>query len=126
MQPHRIGDIVKTLLADYRQLNQHSLPVWPLWGNETWCMTGFHVVGMIVGAYAHGLRDFDAEAAYAAMRDTAMVGATANDNKALQVQFRKLGYVAAGQAAAIRFPHARFCLRFLVRGRDGRSAGQAR
>lgn len=96
MQPNRVGDIVKTLLADYRQLNQHSLPVWPLWGNETWCMTGFHVVGMIVGAYARGLRDFDVEAAYAAMRDTAMVGATSNDNKALQQQFRTLGYVAAG------------------------------
>ena len=97
MQPHRAGDIVKTLLADYSQLGQHSLPVWPLWGNETWCMTGFHVVGMIVGAYARGLHDFDVEAAYAAMRDTAMVGAAANDNKALQEQFRKLGYVAAGQ-----------------------------
>ncbi len=33
MQPHRVGDIVKTPLADYRQLDQHSLPVWPLWGN---------------------------------------------------------------------------------------------
>lgn len=97
MQPHRVGDIIRTLLADYRQLDQHSLPVWPLWGNETWCMTGFHVVGMILGAYARGLRDFDLEAAYAAMRDTAMVGATANDNKALQEQFRTLGYVAAGQ-----------------------------
>jgi predicted alpha-1,2-mannosidase len=97
MQPERIGDIVKTLLADYRQLDRHSLPVWPLWGNETWCMTGFHVAGMIVGAYARGLRDFDVEAVYAAMRDTAMVGATANDNKALQEQFRTLGFVAAGQ-----------------------------
>lgn len=97
MQPHRTGDIVRTLLADYDQLGQNSLPVWPLWGNETWCMTGFHVVGMIVGAYARGLRDFDVEAAYAAMRDTALVGATANDNKALQEQFRKLGYVAAGE-----------------------------
>jgi len=96
MQPQRIADIVKTMLADYRQLNQHSLPVWPLWGNETWCMTGFHVVGLIVGAYTRGLRDFDVEAAYASMRDTALVGATANDNKALQEQFRKLGYVAAG------------------------------
>lgn len=97
MQPHRIGDIVKTMLADYQQLGQHSLPVWPLWGNETWCMTGFHVVGLIVGAYTRGLRDFDVETAYAAMRDTALVGATANDNKALQEQFRKLGYVAAGE-----------------------------
>jgi putative alpha-1,2-mannosidase len=26
MQPHRIGDIVKTMLADYRQLDWHSLP----------------------------------------------------------------------------------------------------
>ncbi len=60
-------------------------------------MTGFHVVGMIVGAYARGLRDFDVEAAYAAIRDTAVVGATANGNKALQEQFRTLGYVAAGQ-----------------------------
>ena len=97
MQPHRVADIIRTLLVDYQQLGQHSLPVWPLWGNETWCMTGFHVVGMIVGAYTHGLRDFDVEAAYAAMRDTAMVGATANDNKALQEQFRSLGYVATGK-----------------------------
>lgn len=96
MQPHRVRDIIETLLADYRQLNQHSLPVWPLWGNETWCMTGFHVVGMIVGAYARGFRDFDVEAAYAAMRDTALVGAKANGNFELQQQFRKLGYVATG------------------------------
>ncbi len=95
MQPHRTRDVIETLLADYRQLNQHSLPVWPLWGNETWTMTGFHVVGMIVGAYARGFRNFDVEAAYAAMRDTAMVGATANGNKELQEQFRTLGYVAA-------------------------------
>ena len=95
-QPRRVGDIVKTMLADYQQLGQHSLPVWPLWGNETWCMTGFHVVGLIVGAYTRGLRDFDVEAAYAAMRDTALVGATANGNKELQEQFRTLGYIASG------------------------------
>jgi predicted alpha-1,2-mannosidase len=95
-QPERIRDIIETLLADYRQLNQNSLPVWPLWGNETWCMTGFHVVGMIVGAYARGFRDFDVEAVYAAMRDTALVGAKANDNFELQKQFRQLGYVASG------------------------------
>jgi predicted alpha-1,2-mannosidase len=97
MQPHRTGDLVRTLLADYDQLQQNSLPVWPLWGNETWCMTGFHVVGMIAAAYARGFRDFDAEAAYAAMRATALTGATANDNKQLQEQFRQYGYVPAGE-----------------------------
>ena len=96
LQPHRTRDIIETLIADYRELDQHSLPVWPLWGNETWTMTGFHVVGMIAGAYVRGFRDFDVESAYAAMRDTAMVGATANNNRELQEQFRQLGYVAAG------------------------------
>ncbi len=103
MQPHRVGGIIKTLLDDYEKLkeryNQHSLPVWPLWGNETWCMTGFHVVGMITGAYARGFRDFDAQRLYAAMRDTALVGATANGNQQLQEQFRKLGYVASAPGA---------------------------
>ncbi len=99
MQPQRTNDVIKTLLADYKQLNQHSLPVWPLWGNETWCMTGFHVVGMIAGAYVRGFRNYDVEAVYAAMRDTAMVGATANNNKALQEQFRTLGYVASAPGA---------------------------
>ncbi|MGC8552428.1 MAG: GH92 family glycosyl hydrolase [Phycisphaerae bacterium] len=106
MQPHRVGGIIRTLLDDYEKLKQHSLPVWPLWGNETWCMTGFHVVGMITGAYARGFRDFDAEALYAAMRDTALVGATANGNKQLQEQFRKLGYVASA-------PHAQSVSRTL-------------
>ena len=99
MQPQRTNDVIKTLLADYKQLNQHSLPVWPLWGNETWCMTGFHVVGMIAGAFVRGFRDYDVEAVYAAMRDTALVGATANNNKALQNQFRTLGYVASAPGA---------------------------
>ena len=97
MQPHRTRDVVRTLLADYDQLGQNSLPVWPLWGNETWCMTGFHVVAMIAGAYARGFRDFDVEAAYAAMRDTAMTGSALNGNKDLQAEFRRLGYVAAGE-----------------------------
>ncbi len=103
-QPHRINDVINTLLVDYQQLNQHSLPVWPLWGNETWCMTGFHVVGMIAGAYVRGFRGYDVEKVYAAMRDTALVGATANGNKGLQEQFRKLGYVASasGQQSVSR------------------------
>ncbi len=95
MQPHRTNDVIKTLLADYRQLNQHSLPVWPLWGNETWCMSGFHVVAMILGAYVRGFRDYDVEAAYAAMRDTALAGCAFNGNKRTQEQFRRRGYVVS-------------------------------
>jgi predicted alpha-1,2-mannosidase len=95
MQPQRTNDIIKTLLADYKQLNQHSLPVWPLWGNETWCMAGFHVVAMILGAYTRGFRGFDVDAAYAAMRDTAMIGCAFNGNKATQAEFRQRGYLVS-------------------------------
>ena len=96
--PQRTNDIINTLLADYRQLNQHTLPIWPLWANETWAMTGFHAVAMILGAYTRGFRGYDVEAVYAAMRDTAMVGATYNGNRELQEQFRRCGYVISGPA----------------------------
>lgn len=99
-QPHRTNDIVRTLLADYQQLNQHSLPFWTLWGNETWSMDGFHSAGMIVGAYVRGFRNFDAEAAYAAIRDTALVGAAARNHKASQDLFRRYGYVPAASGGA--------------------------
>ncbi len=94
-QPQRTNDIINTTLVDYRQLNRNALPMWPLWGNETWSMMGFHVVAMITGAYVRGFRGYDVEAVYAAMRDTAMVGTTANNNRALQEQFRTRGYVAS-------------------------------
>ncbi|HEV2323605.1 MAG TPA: GH92 family glycosyl hydrolase [Terracidiphilus sp.] len=93
MQPHRTSDIVQTLLADYRQLGAQALPMWPLWGNETWSMTGFHAAGMIVGAYTRGFRGFDAESAYAAIRDTALNGAEAHGTRELQAMFRQYGYV---------------------------------
>lgn len=92
-EPTRISDIVRTMVADYQQLNQHSLPMWPLWGNETWSMIGFHAAGMILGAYVRGFRDFDVEAAYAAIRDTALVGSQTRGNSALQAMFRQYGYV---------------------------------
>ena len=100
-QPQRTDDMINTLLADYQQLNAHALPVWPLWGNETWAMTGFHAVGMILGAYTRGFRNYDVEAVYAAMRDTALMGATANGSREMQAAFRHYGYLpAAPQTAA--------------------------
>ena len=92
-QPQRVNDIIQTMIVDYQQLGQHALPMWPLWGNETWSMMGFHSAGMIVGAYTRGFREFDVEAAYAAIRDTALTGAEARGNKELQAMFRQYGYV---------------------------------
>lgn len=93
MQHRRVNDIISTLILDYKQLGEHALPMWPLWGNETWSMIGFHAAGMILGAYTRGFRDFDIKAAYEAIRDTSLVGAEAQGNRKLQAMFRQYGYV---------------------------------
>ena len=92
-QPQRANDIVRTLLADYEQLGAHSLPMWTLWGNETWSMGGFHAAAMILGAYVRGFRGFDAETAYAAIRDTALHGAEARKYSEQLRIFREYGYM---------------------------------
>jgi predicted alpha-1,2-mannosidase len=89
LQPGRVDDMIQSLLAEYRESGLHSTPIWPLWGNETWCMIGYHSVPVIVDAYFKGFRGFDAEAAYQAMRDTAM-----QDRNGLKT-YKELGYVAS-------------------------------
>ena len=58
LQPNRINDMVQSMLAEYRELGQHTTPIWPLWGNETWCMIGYHSVDMIADAYHERLSRF--------------------------------------------------------------------
>jgi predicted alpha-1,2-mannosidase len=89
LHPDRINDMVQSMLVQYRELDKHTTPIWPLWGNETWCMIGYHSVDMIAEAYLDGFRGFDAEAAYQAMRDTAM-----QDRFGLKT-YKELGYVAS-------------------------------
>ncbi len=91
LHPDRVNDMVQSMLAEYRQLNQHSIPIWPFWGNETWCMIGYHSADMMTEAYLDGFRGFDAEAAYQAMRDTAM-----QDRNGLG-SYKKLGYVPSAR-----------------------------
>jgi predicted alpha-1,2-mannosidase len=94
MQPHRAYDIIRTLLADYQQLGLRTLPMWTLWGNETWSMRpGFHAAAMILAAYTRGFRDYDLQTAYAAIYDSAMVGPVGKDSKDKRDAFRQHGYL---------------------------------
>jgi predicted alpha-1,2-mannosidase len=89
LQPGRVDDMIQSMLAEYKESDLHTTPIWPLWGNETWCMIGYHSVTVIAEAYLKGFRGFDAEAAYQAIRDTAM-----QDRNGLK-DYRELGYVAS-------------------------------
>lgn len=93
VQPGRVSDLVNTMIAGYRENGQHSTPIWPLWGSETWCMIGYHSIPVMVDAYFKGFKGFDAEEAYQAMRDTAM-----QDRSGLDT-YKTLGYVASARGA---------------------------
>src|SRR5262249_12983779 len=71
VEPNRVSDFVRSMLAHQQQFKQHTLPVWTHSGKETWCMIGYHSVPVITDAYLKGFRDYDAEAVYQAMKTTA-------------------------------------------------------
>ena len=121
IQPQRVDDFVATMLAHYRQFNQHSLPVWSLAGNETWCMIGNHAIPVIAEAYAKGFRGFDAEAAYQAMRDTVM------QDRNFQNEYRERGYITTSKdkkRQAVRIADVGIRLRRLVRRANGQATRQ--
>lgn len=81
----RVSDMVNSMLAYYEV--RKILPVWTLYGNETNTMTGYHSIPVIVEAYKKGIRGFDVEKAYAAMKNTMM-----QDERGLD-HYKKYGYI---------------------------------
>ncbi len=65
----RTLDFINTFLAHYDQGGR--LPVWELCSNETDCMIGYHSVSVITDAYVKGIRNFDTQKAFEAMKKSA-------------------------------------------------------
>ncbi|MEO8146810.1 MAG: GH92 family glycosyl hydrolase [Bacteroidia bacterium] len=65
----RTNDFINTFISEYE--NGGILPVWELSANETFCMIGYHSVPVIVDAYLKGIKGFDAEKAFKAMKHSA-------------------------------------------------------
>ena len=87
IEPDRTDDFITTLLKQHEEGGQ--LCMWELAGNYTGCMIGYHSIPVIVDAYMKGYRDFDAQAALAAMVEKA----TADElGKPI---FEKVGYLPA-------------------------------
>jgi predicted alpha-1,2-mannosidase len=81
----RTNDFINTFLAEYRYGGM--LPVWELSGNETFCMIGYHSVPVIVDAYMKGIRGYDIQYAFDAIKNTAE-----SDRFGLYA-YRKFGFV---------------------------------
>lgn len=66
LHPDVINDLMRTFLEHYRHCGQ--LPLWTLAGVENQCMIGYHSMPIIADAYAKGIRNYDAEALFNAMK----------------------------------------------------------
>jgi predicted alpha-1,2-mannosidase len=80
--------MINSMLAHYDQSVEHMLPIWSLQANETWCMVGYHAVPVIVDAFLKGVKGFDRDRAYDAIKTTAM-----NPNYDNVATYAKLGWV---------------------------------
>ena len=65
----RTNDFVRTLLQIYDDGGR--LPMWPLAGNYTDDMLGYHAVPVIADAYVKGIRNYDVKKAYTAVKHSA-------------------------------------------------------
>ncbi len=81
----RTTDFVRSLLQKYDDGGR--LPMWPLAGNYTDDMLGYHAVSVIADAYMKGIRNYDTEKAFSAMKELAEM-----DRLGLKY-YKKIGYL---------------------------------
>jgi predicted alpha-1,2-mannosidase len=88
-QSHRVPDFVNCLIRMAEE-SPEGMPVWPLQGQETGCMTGYHSAAVIAEACVKKFPKLDLTKAYPPMKKRAMV----DDYRGLGL-YRKLGYIPA-------------------------------
>ena len=67
--PHETADMMQSLVTMYKEGGW--LPIFPCWNSYTAAMIGDHCSVVLADAYVKGIRDFDYETAYEAMRKNA-------------------------------------------------------
>ena len=70
IEKERTNHFINSLLAKHDEGG--ILPIWPLAANYTGCMIGYHSVPVIADAYLKGIRGFDAEKAFEAMKHSTL------------------------------------------------------
>ena len=68
--PEVSGDMMQSLVDMYKEGGW--LPIFPCWNSYTAAMIGDHCSSVLADAYVKGIRNFDVETAYEAMRKNAM------------------------------------------------------
>jgi predicted alpha-1,2-mannosidase len=66
VQENRTAGFIISMLRQYETYGY--LPIWQLWGTDTYCMIGNHAIPVIVDAYFKGIKGVDYKKAYEAVR----------------------------------------------------------
>lgn len=70
-QETRTANFINSLLRQYTDYGY--LPIWQLWGKETYCMIGNHSIPVIVDAYFKNIPNVDYQLAYEAIKASSMI-----------------------------------------------------
>lgn len=76
-QEKRSGEFINSMLRQY--VDYGYLPIWQLWGKETYCMIGNHAIPVIVDAFHKKIPGFDYQLAYEAVKQSSL---TSHQNSA--------------------------------------------
>jgi predicted alpha-1,2-mannosidase len=93
--PKRQLDMVRTMLSMYE--TGGWLPKLELAGMETYVMVGDNALPVIADTYMRGIRDFDADLAFEAMKHNATVEEANNPVRPGLDNFLKYGYIPEGE-----------------------------
>jgi predicted alpha-1,2-mannosidase len=89
VQPERVPGMVNTLIRMADE-SPDGVPVWPLQGRETGCMTGYHSAVVVAEAQAKGFKGIDYARAWPLWQKRAMQ----DDYRGLRF-YRDMGYIPA-------------------------------
>jgi len=85
IEEERTNDFINTFLAKYDEGG--VMPIWDLSGCYTGCMIGYHAVPVIADAYLKGIKGYDTEKAFEAMKHSAT-----RDHLGLE-SYKQFGYI---------------------------------
>lgn len=92
--PERQTDMVRSMIDMSKEWGW--LPKWELYGRETFTMEGDPAIPVIVDTWRKGLRDFDMDAAYTAMKKSATTPGAFNPMRPDIDPYIEKGYVPLG------------------------------
>ena len=88
VRPDLSADFANSMLAHYDRSVEKMLPIWSFYGNETWCMIGYHAVSVLADMILKQIPGFDYERAFEAMKRTAT-----NPNYDCLPEYTQMGWV---------------------------------